>query len=122
MFRAIRYHRASTDGSGPYPELRPYRSAGDPDDLFVLAVTVARSMPRWQSFDVDPEARKLRCEAVSRLFRFVDDVEIWVVAEGDESLAHIRSKSRAATGDLGVNAGRIRAYLEALEAEAANGD
>jgi uncharacterized protein (DUF1499 family) len=57
----------------------------------------------------------LSCEAVTGLFRFVDDVTVWVSEEAGEAVVKVRSKSRVGKGDLGANAKRIRAFLAALE-------
>jgi uncharacterized protein (DUF1499 family) len=50
--------------------------------------------------------RYIRAEFRSRIFRFVDDVEI--AFSKTESLIHIRSAARIGRGDLGVNRRRVR--------------
>lgn len=47
----------------------------------------------------------LRAEARSRIFRFVDDVEI--VVDSTAHVFHFRSASRIGKGDLGVNRARM---------------
>ncbi|HEU0013850.1 MAG TPA: DUF1499 domain-containing protein [Longimicrobium sp.] len=62
----------------------------------------------------------LRAEARSRIFRFVDDVE--VVIDGAARVVRFRSVSRLGHGDLGVNRRRMTRFTErfrALQAQAA---
>lgn len=47
----------------------------------------------------------MRAEAVSFLFRFVDDVEFQILPE--DHLIHVRSASRVGYWDLGVNRRRV---------------
>ena len=62
----------------------------------------------------------LRAEARSRVFRFVDDVE--VVIDGGARLVRFRSASRVGRGDFGVNRARMerftRRFREACPAPA----
>ena len=55
--------------------------------------------------------RYLHVEARSRIFRFVDDLELLVT---DDRELIVRSASRVGRGDLGVNARRVRRLREAL--------
>jgi uncharacterized protein (DUF1499 family) len=50
----------------------------------------------------------------SQVFRFVDDVVIRVRPSENGSVVDVRSRSRNATADFGVNARRIRAFKNAL--------
>jgi uncharacterized protein (DUF1499 family) len=54
----------------------------------------------------------LRAEARSRLFRFVDDVEI--VVDSTAGLFRFRSASRIGRSDLGVNRARMERVSERL--------
>jgi uncharacterized protein (DUF1499 family) len=58
--------------------------------------------------------RYLHAEARTRLFRFVDDLELLLVEDGE---LMVRSASRLGRGDLGVNGRRV-ARLRAALAEA----
>jgi len=55
----------------------------------------------------------LRAEATSRIFRFVDDLELWLDADG--KTVHVRSASRTGYGDLGVNRKRVEGLREQLQ-------
>jgi uncharacterized protein (DUF1499 family) len=74
-----------------------------------LTRTVA-SMPRTRIVAEQPGY--LRAEATSRLFRFVDDLEIVLAADGRR--LDIRSASRVGYSDLGANRKRVEALRTAL--------
>lgn len=67
------------------------------------------AMPR--TVVVEDSERYLRAESRSRLFRFIDDVEVLVVQAGDHSVVHFRSASRAGYGDMGVNRSRYQEFV-----------
>ena len=73
---------------------------------------VVESMPR--STVVTVTDQYLHAEFRSRIFRFVDDLEI-LIAPNRELL--VRSASRVGSGDMGVNASRVE-ELRRLLAEA----
>jgi len=56
----------------------------------------------------------LRAEARSRIFRFVDDVE--VVVDSAARVIRFRSASRVGYSDLGVNRARMQRFTTRLEA------
>jgi uncharacterized protein (DUF1499 family) len=115
VLRGLLYSRVTTGESPAYPELQPARFRRDPDQVFRRALEVAREMERWRNFTVEAEARQFTCEAVSRLFGFVDDVEVQVLDEDDEAVVKVRSRSRVGRADFGANARRVKAYLAALQ-------
>jgi uncharacterized protein (DUF1499 family) len=97
-----------------YPDLAPVRVSSPPARALALAEETARDLG-WEVVAVEREAGRLEARETSRLFRFVDDVVVRVrPAPGGGSLVDVRSKSRDGRGDLGANAGRIRAFVEAL--------
>lgn len=59
----------------------------------------------------------LRAEATSRLFRFVDDVEI--VIDTTTNLFRFRSASRLGEGDMGVNRARMQRVSDRLRTSVA---
>ena len=59
----------------------------------------------------------LRAEATSRIFRFVDDVEI--VVDATTSLFRFRSASRVGEGDMGVNRARMQRVSDRLRSAVA---
>lgn len=61
------------------------------------------------------ESDYIHAEFVSRIFRFVDDVELYFPSrDGGEIVVHIRSASRVGRSDLGVNRKRVEAIRSRL--------
>lgn len=81
------------------------------DAAYDRALAVARQMP-WKI--VGENKQEGRIEAYEKLawFGFIDDVVIRVDTTDNGSRIDIRSKSRIGRGDLGVNAKRIKSYLQ----------
>ncbi|OIP31713.1 MAG: hypothetical protein AUK47_21980 [Deltaproteobacteria bacterium CG2_30_63_29] len=116
MLAGLLHNVATTEGSKLYPDLKPLESSLEPDVLFAHVEHVASNQVRWKIVGRDQEKRELRVECTTALFRWVDDVRIWVdcdAARGRCAL-HLHSKSRVGKGDLGANAKRIRAFLAAV--------
>lgn len=97
-----------------YPDLEPVRVSSPPARALELAEETARAQG-WEVVDVEPKAGRLEARETSTVFRFVDDVVVRVrPAPGGGSVVDVRSRSRDGRGDLGANADRIRAFVEAL--------
>jgi uncharacterized protein (DUF1499 family) len=73
----------------------------------------------WEIASSDPARGHVEATASVSYIRFKDDVVIRIVptADGRRSRVDMRSVSRVGVGDPGVNARRIRDFLEALAAE-----
>ena len=99
-----------------YPDLAPLKVQLPPNEAFKRALDAAKAMPGWTVVDSDPASGRIEANETSRWFRFVDDVVIRVAADGAGSRIDIRSVSRQGRSDFGVNARRIRAYMEILKA------
>ncbi|HYO70479.1 MAG TPA: DUF1499 domain-containing protein [Archangium sp.] len=100
-----------------YPDLKPLKLAEPPDAVFARAVELARAQPGWMVTHVDTRGHTMEGFVETRLFRFRDDFVVRVrPEEGGGSRVDMRSKSRVGRGDLGANAARIHAFLQALAA------
>ena len=99
-----------------YPDIAPLKVALAPAQAFARAADTAAAMPGWSIIARDAATGRIEASQSSRWFGFTDDVVIRVSADGAGSRIDVRSVSRHGRGDFGVNAARIRAYLEALEA------
>ncbi|TVR61928.1 MAG: DUF1499 domain-containing protein [Gemmatimonadales bacterium] len=86
-----------------------WREAPSEDLIHRVSEAVA-SLPRTRI--VEETDRYLRAEATSRIFRFVDDVEVHLTAEGDRLV--VRSASRLGRSDLGVNLRRVEQLHDIL--------
>lgn len=89
--------------------LKP-RASQTPAALLAEAEALLAAWPRTTL--VARSAGGLRYECRSRLFRFVDDLELRVDEAAGE--VDVRSASRVGRGDLGVNRERVEALRAAL--------
>lgn len=100
-----------------YPNIKTLYLEQEYGEAFDRALTAAEKMP-WEKI-VTSDKDKGIIEAYDKLpwFGFIDDVVIRIdTAEtADSSRIDVRSVSRIGRGDIGVNAQRIRDYLERLE-------
>jgi uncharacterized protein (DUF1499 family) len=86
------------------------RSAGA---LFMAVDESLSSLPRTRVVDTELAGGfYFRAESMSRVFRFVDDVEVRWVAGMDE--VQVRSASRVGRSDWGVNEARVERLRELL--------
>ena len=97
------------------PRLRPLRVERPPEEVRAAIEAVAAELPGWAF--VGEDAGRLHFERTSGLFRFVDDVWVWVeVAEDGACVVQAKAQSRVGKGDLGQNPRTLDALLRALEA------
>jgi len=99
-----------------FPDIEPIQSSLEP----VQAYTRARQLIKrfgWQILNEDQNAGILEAVAVTRLFRFRDDVVVRITKQNIGSRIDIRSASRLGVSDFGTNARRIRAFIHAFNAE-----
>lgn len=96
-----------------YPDVRPMMLAMPVDSAFSLALRTARGMG-WELVDQNRRDGRIEATATTPFFGFKDDVVIRVTSASGISRVDVRSVSRVGRGDVGANAKRIRAYLEAL--------
>ena len=98
---------------GAYPDLRTHRMDVAPAAAFARAQQAARDLG-WEIVAVDAAAGRIEATDTTFWFGFKDDVVIRVEADGAGSRVDLRSVSRVGGSDVGTNARRIRAYLQAL--------
>jgi uncharacterized protein (DUF1499 family) len=89
----------------------PYQ--GPPEAARQRLLAVLRGLPRTRIVAEEPDY--LHAECRSRLFRFVDDVEL--VLDGEAKLIHFRSAARLGRRDFGVNRERMESIRRAFLAE-----
>lgn len=98
-----------------YPDVAPLSSAVSADEAFKRALATAQGMSRWTIAKSDPATRTIEGSERTLFMGFTDDFVIRVSADGSGSRIDMRSVSRQGISDFGVNAKRIRAYMEALK-------
>jgi uncharacterized protein (DUF1499 family) len=99
-----------------YPDLDTLAVENSSDEVFAAAERVAREMG-WEIVATDPSRGRIEATDTTSWFRFKDDVVIRLTARGYGTYVDVRSKSRVGMGDMGVNASRIREFLERLSAD-----
>lgn len=99
-----------------YPDLTSLLVEADPPTAYDRALEVAESM-EWEIVAADRALGRIEATDTSTWYGFKDDIVIRVLAtDGDTgSRVDVRSLSRVGRSDVGVNAARIRAYLDALD-------
>lgn len=100
--------------SDAYRDLRSLMLPISPHPALAKAEALARSRG-WKIVAVDAAAGQLEATAISRFFRFKDDVIVRVRPAGSGSKVDMRSVSRVGLSDLGENAKRIRLFLADLK-------
>jgi uncharacterized protein (DUF1499 family) len=97
-------------------DLATLQSASSPAQAFERVRVTAEAMPDWEVTKSDAQSGVVEAVSTTRLFGFQDDVVIRIRPDGTGSRVDMRSKSRDGKGDQGVNAKRIRAFMQAMQA------
>ncbi len=95
-----------------YPDLAPAMLSVPPDKAFERALIAARKMG-WVI--VDAAEGRIEATDTTFWFSFKDDIVIRVTRDDRGSRVDIRSVSRVGKSDVGMNARRIRKYLNELK-------
>lgn len=105
----------SSEDSRPLWSTSRLTVKGPADTEWPRLISVIERMPSARIVEriERTEGRYARFEFVSRVFRFVDDLEVFW-ASGDSSV-QVRSASRVGTWDIGANALRVRAVRKVFE-------
>ncbi len=102
----------SSDATDAAHRVEAFVLAGPPDDAWRIIRNEVASLPR--TVVVEETDEYIHAECTSRLFRFVDDLELHLGDSGNR--VAIRSASRVGYSDVGVNRRRIERLRAALEA------
>lgn len=113
LLRWLTENRADTREEGP-PSGRCF--AAPFARVWDTLLAYARARPRWRVQHADETEGILVITCRSRVFRFVDDLTVWVSLDR-EGLTRVeaRSRARTGTGDLGVNRRRVERLLGHLD-------
>lgn len=94
--------------------IEPIRISSTPMQAQNRILRVLKELKR--SKIIVTEENYIRAEFTSRIFRFVDDVEFYILpAKGTQTVIHVRSASRVGYSDLGVNRKRIEQIRNRLK-------
>jgi uncharacterized protein (DUF1499 family) len=93
----------STQADDDAHAIAPLRLQAGPEAAMAAAINEVNELPRTTL--ITQEKFYLHAECRSLIFRFVDDLELWIDAEN--RMLHARSASRVGYSDLGVNRQRV---------------
>lgn len=99
----------SSDADTPQRKVAPFRLKGDAESAWKSIVQQVGALPQTQIRFAD--ARYLHAECTSRLFGFIDDLEL---QRHDNGVVSIRSAARTGYYDFGVNRRRLAALEKSL--------
>lgn len=100
-------HIVQTEPMSAYPERRLQVYPLPARTVLEAAVAAARANG-WEIRRVDSKQHYLHAVASTPLWRFKDDVEVWVKSTEDGGSAfYLRSASRVGVADFGANTARI---------------
>lgn len=102
----------SSMATDPAHHVEPLPVVGSPETVMFELERIVRAMPRTRI--VSSTGKRIRAEVTSRVFRFVDDLDLLLDAQA--GVVHVRSASRVGYSDLGVNRRRVEALRESLAA------
>jgi uncharacterized protein (DUF1499 family) len=97
-----------------YPDIQPIAIDQPSEPVFRRALEVAGELG-WDVVEVDEAARYFHAVDTTLWFGFRDDVAVRVTPLITGSVLDIRSASRVGRSDIGLNAARIRAFMDALD-------
>jgi len=99
-----------------YPDIRTQQYTSTRAEVFAAAMQLVGDQG-WELVDANVQQGRIEATATTRWFGFKDDVVIRLSdSDTGGTLFDMRSKSRVGRSDIGVNAGRIRAFVAALNA------
>ncbi|MDH4045445.1 MAG: DUF1499 domain-containing protein [Gemmatimonadota bacterium] len=98
--------------------LRPLPVSAPLEEATALVIGAVQNLPRWAlvSRTDGQDGVRLAFTRTTRLFRFVDDVTVWIDDRGDDRLIRARSASRVGSADLGQNPRNLRELFTAVRA------
>ena len=99
--------------SQAYPSVRTLSSSLPKPAAVARAAQLAENLG-WQVVNVNAEAGIVEATDTTKLWGFKDDIVVRVTDTDAGSLIDLRSVSRIGISDLGANAKRITAFLEAF--------
>jgi uncharacterized protein (DUF1499 family) len=93
--------------------IEPFHLKGDPNVSWPVIRNEIASMPKWRI--VKAAGNYIHVECRSRIFRFVDDLELSL--NSSNGIISIRSASRTGYSDFGANRRRVELLRSVLKAK-----
>lgn len=109
-------NEVETGETPEYPDIQPQYYSSAPDKVFREIRAGIEEMSRWKVVDASREDLTLKATRKTLIFRFVDDITVWIEPATDNvTRVDVRSASRLGEGDFGQNARNIRALFAELD-------
>jgi uncharacterized protein (DUF1499 family) len=96
-----------------YPDIQPLTLDVTTDEAYARAKRTVEELG-WQIAAESPEDRRIEAVDTSPFFGFKDDIVVRIRQVSGGSRVDVRSKSRVGLSDLGMNAARVREFLELM--------
>ncbi len=116
--RDLSTNRAATSIDSPDPTLRSLELKASADEIKAAITGFVERAPAWE---VNPnpsdDNAALALVRTTRVFRFADDVQVFLQSTATGTRVDVHSQSRVGKGDLGQNPRNIRELLNALRDE-----
>jgi len=106
---------AAAEQKKGYPDIAPLMLDVAPAQGFERAELAARAIG-WEIVAVAPQDLRIEATDTTLLFGFKDDVVIRITPQAQGSIVDVRSLSRVGGSDFGVNAKRIRVFMQKVSA------
>jgi uncharacterized protein (DUF1499 family) len=109
-------NEVETGETPEYPDVQPQYYSASPEKVFREVRAGIDEMSRWDVADARLDELTLEATHTTLLFRFVDDVTVWVESVTDNvTRVDVRSASRVGKGDFGQNARNINDLFDELD-------
>ncbi len=96
-----------------WPDIKPLVTLAKPQAVFEHALDLVKK--KGWFYQADPALLEIHAVSQTALFGFSDDISIRIQSTNTGSRLDIRSASRVGKSDLGMNAKRIRIFLNELK-------
>lgn len=114
--RGLTTNHVRLETESPDPLLRPLTLPRRPDEVAQLIESWIDAEPQWslESRQDAADGITLHLTHRTRTIRFVDDVHVRLLADGESTKVEAESRSRIGKGDLGQNPRNLRELVGAL--------
>lgn len=96
-----------------YPDIAPIQSGLSAPEAYAKALNIAKDAG-WEIVAGDADALRFEATARTSVYAFMDDIVVVVSTLDSGSRVDIRSISRVGRSDQGVNAARVKAFIQAF--------
>ena len=102
----------NSDAEDAEHRIEAFALKGEPDSVWIRVISLVKSTPRVTV--VEETGNYLWAECRTAVFRFVDDLELYLQPES--KIISVRSASRLGRSDMGVNRKRVERLRRKLQA------